>query len=525
MPPPREPTLLEIDARVWLRERPWHADRIARGLPPDLSAIPDDTLDDWASLGLDWIWFMGVWESSPVGRAIASSREDLWREYRAALPDARPEDVVGSPYCIRDYRLDPALGDESTLPRLRDRLRERGMRLMLDFVPNHLAHDHDWTSTHPERFLRGTDDELARAPDDFRRTPAGHVLACARDPYFPPWTDVAQLDWFSPSTIEAMEGELLRVASCCDGVRCDMAMLVLGDVFARTWGDRALGRAGREAPPKVEFWERAIARVRASHPGFAFLAEVYWDLEARLQSLGFDWTYDKRLYDRMRNHPERVAEHLVTDSPPALDFQRRCARFAENHDEPRAATAFGPRTRAAVALCGVVPGLAFHQEGQWEGRRVRTPVQLARRRAESPDAALAEWHRALLRELKRSPWRDGAFRRLEVGPASPGDASHEGLVAVWRESPATDAVGEPARALAVFNLRNDSARGRVAIPEEVARSSRGRSAGARSVLLHDAVAGVEYERSLEELLRPAPDGGLYVALGTGEVHLFRWTSS
>ena len=87
-----------------------------------------------------------------------------------------------------------------------------------------------------------------------------------------------------------MTGALAQIAGLCDGVRCDMAMLLLPEVFERTWGIQA-----------GPFWPRAIDAVRQRHPGFLFMAEVYWDLEWTLQQQGFDYTYDKRLYDRLRD--------------------------------------------------------------------------------------------------------------------------------------------------------------------------------------------------------------------------------
>ena len=86
-----------------------------------------------------------------------------------------------------------------------------------------------------------------------------------------------------------MARELERIATMCDGVRCDMAMLILPDVFERTWGRRP-----------EPFWPRTIERVRKAAPSFLFMAEVYWDLEWELQQQGFNYTYDKRLYDRLR---------------------------------------------------------------------------------------------------------------------------------------------------------------------------------------------------------------------------------
>ena len=129
----------------------------------------------------------------------------------------------------------------------------------------------------------------------------GAVLANGRDPYFPAWPDVVQLNAFAEELRGAATDVLTGIAEQCDGVRCDMAMLMMNDVFARTWG----GRVG--PAPQTDYWPEVIGRVRESHPGFLFLAEAYWDLEWDLQQQGFDYCYDKRLYDRLlqRARPSR----------------------------------------------------------------------------------------------------------------------------------------------------------------------------------------------------------------------------
>src|SRR5262249_54920202 len=144
---------------------------------------------------------------------------------------------------------------------------------------------------------------------------------------------------------QAMGMELLAAAEQCDGLRCDMAMLVLPDVFQRTWGD--LSKPADGTPPvDLAFWPEAIARVRMVRPDFLFMAEVYWDLEWVLQQQGFDYTYDKRLYDRLHaRDAESVRKHLWAD----MDFQRKSVRFLEKHDEPRAAGAFPPHIHKTAA--------------------------------------------------------------------------------------------------------------------------------------------------------------------------------
>ncbi len=213
-----------------------------------------------------------------------------------------------------------------------------------------------------------------------------------------------------------MLGELGRIARQCDGVRCDMAMLVLPEVFERTWGI--------SAPP---FWPRATEAVRAKVPGFLFLAEVYWDLEWTLQQQGFDYTYDKRLYDRLvEGHARPVREHLFA----GLDFQDHLARFLENHDEPRAAATFAPDVhRAAAILTFLTPGLRFFHQGQREGKRVRIPVHLGRGPVEAPDAGIAAFYDGLLECLKDPAFRDGDWQLLECRPAWDGNETSDSFVA------------------------------------------------------------------------------------------------
>ncbi|MGC1452372.1 MAG: hypothetical protein WA830_20265 [Candidatus Sulfotelmatobacter sp.] len=114
------------------------------------------------------------------------------------------------------------------------------MNLLLDFVPNHVAPDNPWVKEHPEYFVRGSADEA----NDFE----GSVYACGGDPYFPAWPDVLQLNAFQPGLRQAVIETVLSIANQCDGIRCDMAMLLLNPIFERTWGSRTGQR------PPTEYW-------------------------------------------------------------------------------------------------------------------------------------------------------------------------------------------------------------------------------------------------------------------------------
>src|SRR6476469_2508451 len=402
MDTPRHPSLCQINTRVSLTA-------LGRSLrrPASLDDIPDAELDRLAGMGFDWIWFLSVWQTGPAGQHV-SRTNPVWRhEFQDTLPDLREDDIGGSGFAITGYDVHDHLGGDAALGRLRERLRVRGLRLLLDFVPNHTGLDHPWVEQHPDYYVQGTDADLTRAPQNYmrvKRSDGDCVLAYGRDPYFSGWPDTLQLNYGNPATQDAMTAELVKIAGQCDGVRCDMAMLVLPDVFERTWGLRA-----------EPFWPRATARVREQAPGFCFMAEVYWDLEWTLQQQGFDYTYDKRLYDRLRDgHVRPIREHLHA----GRDYQNKMARFLENHDEPRAAATFAPEVHeAAAVITFLTPGLCFLHQGQFEGRTKRISPHLVRAPQEPIDRRLKQFYDRLLAVLRRPAVRAGQWQLLECVPA------------------------------------------------------------------------------------------------------------
>jgi hypothetical protein len=483
---PRYPSIYEINAWVWLSDL---ETRIGR--PVDLGSVPSEEWDRIASSGFDAVWLMGIWERSPAGIAISNRNASLLADFQRALPDFATEDNVGSPYCVRRYVVDAHFGARQGLACAREALARRGVRLILDFVPNHVAPDHPWVSEHPEYFVRGTREDARNDPSSFI-TRGGIVFACGRDPYFPAWADVVQLNAFDSCLRGAVRTTLSDIADQCDGVRCDMAMLLLNDVFERTWKHRGGPK------PETEYWAEAIPPTRARHPDFLFIAEAYWGLEWDLQQLGFDFCYDKTLYDRLE-HASPVSVRLHLRAEPA--YQNRLVRFIENHDEPRAATAFpGAKGRAAAVVSSTLPGARLFHEGQFEGRRVRPPVFLARRPNEPPDPDLQQFYSNLLGAITNgTAFREGQWRLCELS-GWPDNSSYERLVAwTWEH-------GEE-RHLIVVNLTDQAAQAQVRVPwAEV---------GGRTWLLNDRLSGRTYERSGDELA-----SGLYVELGPWNSHLF-----
>ncbi|MGZ6708088.1 MAG: alpha-amylase family glycosyl hydrolase [Solirubrobacteraceae bacterium] len=487
---PARPTIYEINTAVWLGDLSRQT-----GRPVDLGNVPGGEWDRLAALRVDAVWLMGVWRRSPAGLAIARRDPELMSSFRATLPDLRDDDVIGSPYCVRDYDLEPRFGAPEALTAARAELASRGLGLILDYVPNHVAPDHPWTADHADYFIRGTAAELEADPASFLLA-AGEVLAHGKDPYFAPWPDVVQLNAFSGGLRAAVIHTLISIGERCDGIRCDMAMLMCNEVFAHTWGERA------GVPPAGDYWPAILPAVRRAHPDLAFIAEAYWDMEWTLQQQGFDYCYDKRLYDRLVNDgAPAVRGHLHA----AAAYQERLVRFIENHDEPRAADTFSPeKERAAAVVMSTLEGARLYHAGQLDGLHTHIPVFLARGPEQPEDRELRAFYDKLMGAVADSNLRDGDWRLCEC-TGWPDNASAEQLVA-WCWS----ANGQ--RHLVVVNLAPQDAQARVRLPWT--------DLAGHEWQLRDALNGAAFDRDGGEL----QDQGLYVGMRPWESYFLSLTA-
>lgn len=481
----KRPRIYEIDTWVWL-----HDLSIEHGQAVTLGTVPPQEWDRLAALGADAVWLMGVWERSPAGIEVANQNPGLQADFQRALADFQPDDNVGSAYCVRDYVVDARLGGTKELAQARTALATRGMRLILDFVPNHVAPDHPWVTEHPDYFIRGTADDLHRAPAEFFAA-NDQVIANGRDPYFAPWPDVAQLNAFDAGLRAAAIETVSAIAAQCDGMRCDMAMLLLNDVFHRTWGERA------GALPTEEYWSSVISAVRARYPDVIFIAEAYWDLEWQLQQHGFDYCYDKRLYDRLAHESAAsVRGHLQAE----LGYQERLVRFIENHDEPRAAEVFSrEKERAAAVVVSTLPGACLYYDGQFEGRRIKLPVFLARRADETPDAELREFYQTLLAATHTELMHQGEWRLCEQSGWSDNQSVQNLVAWCWTYN--------DVRQLVVVNLSDVRSQGRIGLPWS--------DLGGRLWRMRDPLNGDLFERQGETL----ESEGFFVDLDRWAFHL------
>jgi hypothetical protein len=486
----QNPSLYQINTRATLLEI---SDKLGR--PATLDDFPDEDLDRLAQRGFNWLWFLGVWQTGPAGRSVSREHLEWQGEFREAFPDLQEKDICGSYFAISDYAVHSDYGGNSALQRLCERIHQRNMRLLLDFVPNHTALDHPWVKARPEFYIHGTEEQLNREPQNYIRLETSQgpmVLAYGRDPNFSGWPDTLQLNYAEPSLQEAMRLELQKVAALCDGVRCDMAMLLLPDIFERTWGSRP-----------EPFWQNTIELIRSHKPEFLFMAEVYWDLEWALQQQGFDYTYDKRLYDRLRDgHAGPVRDHLRATQ----EFQQKSARFLENHDEPRAAATFAPEIhRPAAILTYLSLGLRFFHDGQLEGRTKKLSVHLCRRPNEPVDPAIHDFYSRLLECLRLNTLRNGQWQLLECAPAWNDNWTWDCFICfAWHIT------GEPPLVVAVNYAPNQS-QCYLRIPFEQFRG--------HMVHMQDLMSPIAYERACDDLLSQ----GLYLDMPAWGYQVFELT--
>jgi Alpha amylase, catalytic domain len=484
------PSLYQINTRVWLTELSRELSKRAT-----LDDIPDAELDRIKETGFDWIWFLSVWQTGPAAQAISRANPEWRKDFGQTLPDLREEDIAGSGFAIQNYTVHRDLGGAAALARVRQRLQERGLKLMLDFVPNHMAPDHPWIDTHPDYFVHGSESDLARTPRNYCRVQTKNgplVLAYGRDPYFDGWPDTLQLNYGNTELQQAMIGELERIAGQCDGVRCDMAMLVLPEVFERTWGIAA-----------QPFWPKATQRVREKSPHFCFMAEVYWDMEWTMQQQGFDYAYDKRLYDRLRDgHARPVREHFHA----GLDYQNKLARFLENHDEPRAAATFTPEVHEAAAVVTFLsPGLRFFHQGQFEGRMKRISPHLVRAPDEPLDQKLKQFYGRLLAVLRNPAVRNDDWRLLECAPAWDGNWTSDCFVAYfWQRA-------DDEQLLVAVNYAPNQSQCYIRMSSTNLRDRQWR--------LEDLLNQARYDRAGNEL----ESRGLYLDMAPWQAHVFAIT--
>lgn len=418
------PHLIELNTGLWLKQL-----RVKYSMPEmTLSSVPDDEWQELRHLGFDIVWLMGVWAPSPESERVAKADKGLLEQVKLLPPGFGTAAVGASPYSVFWYKLNSEFGFEWELKGLKEKLNSMGMKLMVDLVSNHTAKDNPYVQECPDCFINGSEEDFKAHPDWFFEMPfedKKRYIAYGRDPNFPAWTDTAQLNYFNPATRARVLEVLLRIADMADGVRCDMVMLTLNEIHDTTWG--WLHNRTSHRRPQDEFWESAISTVKEKYPAFVFLAEVYWGLEWRVQQIGFDYTYDKGTYDRLRfQGAQEVRGHLRAEKL----YQKRSARFIENHDEQPSIVVFGKqKAMAAGVVVSTIKGLRFYNDNQLEGIKVRPPLQLKELYERVPDPEVKKFYAKLLKITDHPAFHGGEWALLEVKPCDQENKTNVNILA------------------------------------------------------------------------------------------------
>jgi hypothetical protein len=407
------PHILEVNARAWFK-------KIQREIPDvvALDDIPDDYIVEIKDWGFDALWLMGVWQGGAAAKEIARENAGVNEGVRKVIPEYSKGDIWASPYAILDYSVADMFGGNEALLRFKKRLNDYDIALILDFVGNHLTVDHPLTLSDSDIFVRPTTEPNDK--DTFFQTENGDWLAHGKDPFTPAWTDTVQLNLFNPKARDLVVSQVLQVMELCDGVRCDVTMVMLGKIFEGTWSGYV-----EEARPEEELWTEVLRHARAKNPSFVFIAEVYWGLEWEVQELGFDYTYDKVLYDRLlESTTSDVRGHLRAEQL----FQMRSVRFVANHDEESSIAAFGPeRSKAAAAVTATVPGARLFILNQLHGEKYRLPVQYVPINGEI-DYEFFDFYRKLLAIINHPCFHDGQWELQEAQPTEDGGDTFDNIL-------------------------------------------------------------------------------------------------
>lgn len=479
--------LIEFNTRVWIKK-----------FGDSFKNIPDSYWDWYSENKFDLVWLMGIWKTCDSVIEKCCFEEGLKKDYSRALKHWKNENIIGSPFAICEYNMNSVFGIKSDLLIIKSKLNSKGIKLILDFVPNHFGADSSLIKSHPEIFLSvpkviwEKDNHTYYKPNEEQELYFAH----GRDPFFPAWQDTIQVNFFNQHARKYLTDTMINLTQVCDGIRCDMAMLGLNNVFKNTWVG-VLSKQGIELPSS-EFWADAIQEVKKVRPDFVFIAEAYWDLEWELQQLGFDFTYDKRLLDRMvLSKADAIREHLYATP----EFQKKSIRFIENHDEERAVTSLGKeKSKAAAVIISTIQGIRFYHDGQFEGRKIKIPVQLGIEPEEIPNNELKEFYSKLLKITNADVFVDGDWKLLNPISSWEGNITFRNILA-WEWNWKNE------RRVIVINYSVTVATCRIKLdmsgyPEEV--------------VLVDLLNNQSYNRSAEEIHHT----GLYVELKPWQSHIF-----
>lgn len=407
---PKNPVIYEINARTY----------------PKFGNITDAMLDEIKKKGADVVWLMGVWEESPFS-------EDLNRLFGRESRYRR----VASAYAVMDYKVNPRLGGEMSLKDLVRRANARGIRVMLDMVPNHLAIDTPLAKERPGIFMEPSAeeiDELRKRPDFarkdefekiYRHPDTRRFFYYGRDGSHPtPYYDTLQLDISRPEARAFLRETIFKIAELTNGggIRFDAVHLTFRQAIKDNWFPRmSREEFDRRYPPRDEFWKNVLSEVKQKYPGMVVISETFAGSGDIIHSLGFDYFYENFFRDKLQDGDMAALSRLFTGA-----IRNNYLKYLENHDiNKRIVSVLGKeKAIAAAALLFTTPGAALIYQGQERGCSLWVPTAALVSGPADPGTAEVELHYDALGKIASlDVFRNGDFTLLDA---------HGGLMAFVR---------------------------------------------------------------------------------------------
>ena len=476
------PFLYEINTRPWLYE-------LSKKYGKTITKLRDIPLEEFDYLkenGVDIVWMMGVWKLGNYGLEF-----DKKANYSKYLPDWTTDDVIGSPYAVYEYTCNPELGNDEDLLWLRNQLNLKGLKLMLDFVPNHSAVDAPQATEHPEMYIRAPKEIIY----ENRYTDTGLAYGANKDHFT--WMDVLQWNYWENETIEYMKNNIINMLEYADAIRCDVAYQELNDVFAITWPEEL--SYYNYSNPNFEFWSYAISEAKKINPNVIFLAEAYNDsYNEMLINLGFDYAYNRNILKKLMVSAQEFKDYIKDKTG---SFWNDKANFVENHDELRVVYNMGgndKRAKAAGTIGATIGGMIFMNHGQWEGKQNMLDVHLRRGEYEPINEAMQNHYKKLNKIIRNNAFRSHNFYYIEN---MSGDKKDD-FIAYIRED-------EESHYLVVVNYSEKDGCSNIPIYN---------IKGYRYSLLFDVLNDKEYINNVDI----ARNKGINVCLKAWESHIFKY---
>ena len=463
------PRILEISTRPYLYSL---SEKYGRSITK-FRDIPDQEFVNLAGGNYTHVWFMGVWALGPYGLNHDRTDPNLLASYAQVLPDYTVSDIIGTPYAVVSYDVNPELGSESDLVWLRQKLRAQGLLLVLDYAPNHTAIDSPWMTSNIDYYVRAPKGTPTPYDSNVYFT---NGVALGGDQW-DHWSDTAQLNYWNMDLKKVRIAELKKVASLADAIRCDMAMLILNDCIEKDWSTQ-LSSWGYKRP-STEFWADAISSVKASYPNTIFIAEAYWDMDEILMANGFDFIYGKDLLDDLASWDlSSIWSYIKNRS----DKFSKTLSFIENHDEPRAVAKFGDWVKAdsAAIVAFTLPGAKLLFDGETYGYKNKLDVHLRRAKSESKISQVTDFYDQLLDIISQDVFAKGDWTLIEGN-------TNKGQVVSWRYSLFTKS--GTSKRLVVVNFTEVKAAADVVVADAVGKN------GGDSIDIKELFSGAVYTRS------------------------------